>query len=386
MNATQEPFSILSRDGFARTGRYRTAHGPFQTPNFMPVGTLASVKGIDCERLSEVGAEITLVNTYHLWQRPGDELIQRLGGVHVFENWNGPILSDSGGFQVFSLQGIRKVTEEGVQFQSHLDGHKLFLSPEKAIAIQENLGVDIAMVLDECPRWDLSYDAQVASLERTHRWAKRCLEARRKEGLQLFSITQGACHRALRTLSAETLAALPFDGHAIGGVSVGEPKEEMLGVLSYHVQQLPDHRIRYLMGVGTPLDIFEGVATGVDLFDCVMPTRSGRFARAFVSGEEPYLNIRNARFKEDREPLDRACSCVCCRNYSRAYLHHLFRCSEMLGPQMLSLHNLAFYLGTLKQIRDSIVKGTFERLLQAERHRWSDVEATPRNDGEDEDV
>ena len=357
--------------GEARKGTFETGHGTFDTPNFMPVGTRASVKGVDCERLKETGAQITLVNTYHLWLRPGHEEIKRLGGIHRFCNWDGPILSDSGGFQIFSLQGIRKLSEEGVEFRSHIDGSPQFLSPEKAIEIQEALGVDIAMVLDECPAADMDYAAVEKSLQMTHRWAVRCLAARQQpDRTALFGITQGGMHRDLRTRSAEYLSTLDLDGLAIGGLSVGEPKPVMYEVLSYHVAQLPKNGIRYLMGVGTPQDIVEAVSRGVDLFDCVMPTRAGRFGRAYIRGAVPYLNIKNAVFRDDTEPLDTSCRCLACRAYSRAYIHHLFRVDEMLGPILLSIHNLTHYLDLMHSIRSAIADGTFETLYANEHARW----------------
>ncbi len=364
-------FQIHCEDGLARAGEFTTEHGTFSTPNFMPVGTKATVKGVDVERLKEVGTEITLVNTYHLWQRPGHELIRDLGGVHSFCNWHGPILSDSGGFQVFSLQEIREVTEQGVHFRSHVDGRKLFLTPELSIEIQEALGVDIAMVLDECPPGDWPHDKTAESLEMTHRWASRSLDSREKSTTNIFGITQGGCYQDLRTQSAEYLSTLPFDGMAIGGLSVGEPKEKMYEVLSYHPAQLPKDKIRYLMGVGTPQDIVEAVYRGVDLFDCVMPTRSGRFGRAFVGGEKPYINIRNAVHGRDLEPLDPECGCLCCRNYSRAYIHHLFRVEEMLGPQLLSIHNLVHYLDLIKSIQRAIREGRYEEMYKQEMDRWA---------------
>lgn len=366
-------FSLTHSSSSARCGLATCHHGTFETPNFMPVGTKASVKGIDVERLKEAGTQITLVNTYHLWLRPGHETIKKLGGIHKFSAYDGPILSDSGGYQVFSLESLRKITEEGVEFRSHLDGTQLLLTPELSVQIQEALGVDIAMAFDECPPAAAPYDILASSLERTIRWEKRCLSARSREETALFGITQGGRFKELRTSSAQQLSELPFDSFAIGGLSVGEPKEVMYEVLSYHPEQLPHSKIRYLMGVGTPEDIITAVSYGVDLFDCVMPTRSGRFGRAFVSGAEPYLNIRNARFGSDADPLDSQCVCVACRNYSRAYLHHLFRSEEMLGPQLLSLHNVTYYLNFLRTIRDSIQNSTFHELYRNEKIRWKEV-------------
>ena len=368
-------YEKIKTSGNARLGRYHTAHGVFNTPNFMPVGTKATVKGVDAERLKETGCEITLVNTYHLWLRPGSALVSRLGGIHKFCSWDGPILSDSGGYQVFSLRGIRKISEEGVEFRSHLDGSKQFLSPEGSIGVQEELGVDIAMALDECPASDMEKDAVAKSLEMTIRWAQRSLNARRKDTTSIFGITQGGRHRDLRTKAAEELSKISFDGMAVGGLSVGEPKEIMYEVLSYHVAQLPDAKIRYLMGVGTPEDIVTAVREGVDLFDCVMPTRAGRFGRAFITGHAPFINIKNAQFAESTEPLDKTCSCIACRRYSRGYINHLFKAGEMLGPQLVSTHNLTHYLTLMRNIRESIEKGTFEELYANEKGRWRDIES-----------
>ncbi len=376
-----ERFEVVSKEGNARLGRFTTGHGTFDTPNFMPVGTRASVKGVDVERLYELGTQITLVNTYHLWLRPGPELIQSLGGIQRFCGWRGPILSDSGGYQVFSLKSIRTIEEEGVHFRSHLDGAALLLTPEKSIQIQEMLGVDIAMVLDECPAPGLSFSDVERSLSMTHRWALRSLGARKNaDQLSVFCITQGGTFQELRTRSAETLASasvdgVGFDGCAIGGLSVGEPKPRMYEVLSYHPQQLPEKKIRYLMGVGTPEDIVEAVYRGVDLFDCVMPTRAGRFGRAFVSGEEPFFNIKNARYANDQSSLDERCLCIACRSYSRAYIHHLFKVGEMLGPQLLSVHNLTHYLSLVGAIRRAIQHGVYESFYKAEKARWVSTNA-----------
>ena len=370
MSQEIKSFHVHSTCGKARRGEYITASGPFSTPNFMPVGTRGSVKGVDVERLREIGTEITLVNTYHLWLRPGPSVVRALGDIHAFCNFHGPILSDSGGFQVFSLKGMRTLSEEGVEFRSHLDGAKKFLSPEKSIEIQEELGVDIAMVLDEGPAGTLDHAAVEKSLHMTHRWARRSLAARKHDRTSIFGITQGGVFRDLRTLSAENLSEVPFDGMAIGGLSVGESKESMYDVLSYHPEQLPANKIRYLMGVGTPEDIVEAVSQGVDLFDCVMPTRSGRFGRAFITGAEPFINIKNSRFALDTTPLDESCGCVACRNYSKGYVHHLFKVGEMLGPQLLSIHNLSHYLTLMRGIRSAIEEGSFGELHARERARW----------------
>lgn len=363
-------FEQMAHCALARRGRFHTAHGSFDTPNFMPVATQASVKGLDTAELKQLGAQITLVNTYHLMLRPGSALIHELGGIHKFMAWDGPILSDSGGYQVFSLKHIRSLSEEGVTFRSHLDGAEFFLSPEKAVQIQEELGVDIAMVLDECPAGDLAFGDAEKSLERTLRWAKRCLQSRHRDQTLLFAITQGCMHKDLRTRAAAELGEMEFDGTAIGGLSVGERKEQMYEVLSYHAQQLPASKIRYLMGVGTPADIVEAVSQGVDLFDCVMPTRAGRFGRAFVNAEQPFINIRNAEYRNDSTALDNTCGCLCCRTYSRAYLHHLFKAREMLGPMLISLHNLAHYMDLMKNIRSSIEQGEFVNLKARIGARW----------------
>lgn len=368
-------FSVLQSDAKARRGEFATRSGTFETPNFMPVGTQASVKGVDVERLRELGTQITLVNTYHLWLRPGSAHIKSLGGIHKFCGFSGPILSDSGGFQVFSLKDLRKVTEEGVYFKSHIDGASKFLSPEVSVGVQQELGVDIAMMFDECPSPEQTREDIQKSLDLTLRWAKRSLDARTDPGMCLFGITQGCVDKELRTYSAQAIRELSFDGFAIGGLSVGEAKEDMYEVLSYHPDQLPADKIRYLMGVGTPGDIVEAVNNGVDLFDCVMPTRSGRCGRAFISGPEPFINIRNAKFSEDQNPLDSSCKCLACRNYGRAYIHHLFKVEEMLGPQLMSIHNLSHYLSLMQEIRESIRLSRFQEVYKREYVRWKNYRA-----------
>lgn len=371
---SSDRYSLKMKVGEARRGSFRTRSGVFETPTFMPVGTKASVKGVDVERLAECGASVMLVNTYHLWLRPGHERIKRVGGIHAFSGWKGPILSDSGGYQVFSLKGIRSITEEGVEFRSHLDGSKQFLSPEKSIEVQQTMGVDIAMAFDECPASTLDFATIEKSLAMTIRWAKRSLAARTDAEMCMFGITQGALHRELRTRSAEQIRDIPFDGYAIGGLSVGEPKDAMYEVLSYHVQQLPESHIRYLMGVGTPEDIIEAVHRGVDIFDCVMPTRSGRFGRVFVDTDPPFMNIKNARYAEDTGPIDPGCTCIACRRYSRAYIHHLFKVGEMLGPQLASIHNLTHYLSFMRTIREAIETGDFPSLYDRIKARWATLD------------
>ncbi len=374
-------FHIQAKDGLARRGVFHTPHGSYDTPAFKPVGTKATVKGIDVERLKDLGAQIILVNTYHLWLRPGPETVESLGGIHRFSGWDGPILSDSGGYQVFSLKGMRKLSEEGVEFRSHIDGEKRFLTPELAIQIQSQLGVDIAMVLDECPPADLPFADAEKSLRMTLRWANRCLDARARDDLGIFGITQGALHRELRTQAIAGLLEIDetrqargergFQGFAIGGLSVGESTAQMDEVLSYHPEQLPVDRPRYLMGVGTPRDIVTAVRYGIDQFDCVMPTRAGRFGRAFVSGVPATINIKNAQFARSSEPLEAGCDCLACRNYSRGYINHLFKADEMLGPQLVSIHNLAHYQRLMSAIRAAIEQGTFEELYKAEVERFS---------------
>jgi queuine tRNA-ribosyltransferase len=327
-----------------------------QTPVFMPVGTAASVKSLTTEQLSQLGPEIILCNTYHLMLRPGAELIEEMGGVHRFMGWNGAVLSDSGGFQLFSLASIRKIREEGVEFQSHIDGSRHFLSPERSVDIQNRLGVDIAMAFDECPSHGLSEQAVEESMELTHRWASRSLGAGNGR-TALFGIVQGGTYPRLRRRSVETVAAMDFDGLAIGGLSVGEPKEAMRETVALTAELLPSDRPRYLMGVGTPEDLLEGVAAGVDMFDCVMPTRNARNGTLFTSGGK--LSIRNARFRNDPRPIDPECLCLTCRTISRAYLRHLNTAGEIAASVYSTIHNLWFYLDLMRKIRDSIASNSF---------------------------
>ncbi|HXG58469.1 MAG TPA: tRNA guanosine(34) transglycosylase Tgt [Thermoanaerobaculia bacterium] len=355
-STSQFRFRVSHTDGAARRGEIVTRHGTIQTPVFMPVGTVASVKGLTTDQLAQLGPEIILCNTYHLMLRPGVDLIERLGGIHRFMGWSGAVLTDSGGFQIFSLAAIRRLREEGVEFRSHLDGSKHFLSPEKAVEIQSRMGVDIAMALDECPPYGLEKSGVEASMELTHRWAKRCLAVPRG-ATALFGIVQGGIHPDLRKRSAETIGAMDFDGVAIGGVSVGEPKEEMLEVTRFTAPLLPADKPRYLMGVGTPEDLVEGVAAGIDMFDCVMPTRNARNGTLFTS--EGRVAIRNARYAADDSPLDPACSCMTCRTVSRAYLRHLFMSNEIAAMVYNTVHNVAFYLDLMGTIRQSIASNSF---------------------------
>jgi queuine tRNA-ribosyltransferase len=337
----------------ARLGKITTPHGTFETPMFMPVGTLATVKTIAPEELEEMGAGIILSNTYHLWLRPGEDLIAEAGGLHAFMNWEKGILTDSGGFQVFSLSDMRRIEEEGVHFKSHLDGSKLFLSPEKAINIQNKLGPDIMMSFDECPPFDESYDYVKKSVERTSRWAERGLEAHQNPDRQgLFGIVQGAGFEDLRKQSAKDLTSMDFAGYSIGGLSVGEPKEDMYRVLDFTTPLLPEDKPRYLMGVGTPDALIEGVMRGVDMFDCVLPTRIARNGTTMTS--KGRVVIKNAIYARDFRPLDEKCGCYTCRNYTRAYLRHLLKSDETFGLRLTSYHNLYFLLDLMKKVRQAI--------------------------------
>lgn len=342
----------------ARRGIVHTPHGDIQTPVFMPVGTQATVKAMRPEQVAEMGANIILSNTYHLYLRPGHELIKEAGGLHKFMNWDRAILTDSGGFQVFSLGKLRKITEEGVRFQSHIDGSRHMLSPEKAIEIQNALGSDIMMAFDECAPYPADRRYVKDSLERTTRWLKRCKDAHKDiEKQSLFGIMQGGMYQDLRKQSAEEIVALDLPGYAIGGLSVGEPKELMLEVLDYCVDYLPADKARYLMGVGSPDYLFEGVERGVDMFDCVLPTRIARHGMAMTSHGR--VNIKNAKYERAFEPLDSECDCYTCRNYSKAYLRHLFKADEMLSSMLLSNHNLHFLLKMMENIRLSIEEERF---------------------------
>ena len=318
----------------------------------MPVGTRASVKGVQPGELRELGTQIVLANTYHLALRPGSDVVADLGGLHAFMGWDGPILTDSGGFQVFSLADQRKVTDDRVVFRSHIDGSVLELTPERAIEIQEQLGADCIMCLDECPPHDAPREQLQAAVDRTTDWAGRCRDGQRRDDQALFGILQGGTDAALREKSAQGLLELDFPGYAVGGLSVGETPEAMYSTLDFTVPMLPEDRPRYLMGVGRPIDIIESVCRGIDLFDCVMPTRNARNATAFTSTGR--VKIRNARYERDAAPLDRDCNCPACSRFSRAYLRHLFMCGEMLGPILLSLHNVAYYQGLMRDLRAAV--------------------------------
>lgn len=342
----------------ARLGKIYTNHGVIETPIFMPVGTKATVKAMTPEELKELDAQIILSNTYHLFLRPGDKLIKEAGGLHKFMNWNRPILTDSGGFQVFSLGKLRKIKEEGVDFRSHIDGSKQFISPEKAMEIQNNLGSDIMMAFDECVPYPASYEYTKKSMERTTRWAKRCKDAHKNPDNQaLFGIVQGGMYEDLRRESVKQITELDFPGYAVGGLSVGEPRDLMCEVMDYTVDLLPKDKPRYLMGVGTPDYLFEAVERGIDMADCVLPTRMARHG-AFLTSKGQ-LTIKNAKYKNDFSPIDEKCNCYTCRNFSRAYIRHLFNEKEILGARLASIHNLFFLINLMKSIRISIRENNF---------------------------
>jgi len=363
-------FERLKTDGStgARLGRVSTDHGTFLTPAFMPVGTLGTVKSLTPEELVGVGVEILLANTYHLYLRPGHETIERLGGLHRFIHWERPILTDSGGYQIFSLGDLRKISEEGVTFQSHLDGSLHFLTPEKVVEIQRALGVDIAMVLDECIPYPSPYEYAKVSTERTGRWARRSLQALREGDPALFGIVQGGVFRDLREESARQLRDLGFSGFALGGLSVGEPRNLMLEILGWTTPLLPEDAPRYLMGVGTPRDILDAIMQGIDLFDCVLPTRNARNGSLFTSYGR--LSIKQARYAQDDRPIEEGCGCYTCRHYSRAYLRHLYLSKEILSSRLNTIHNLFYYLGLLKKIRAAIDGGTLLDLQRDFLRQW----------------
>jgi queuine tRNA-ribosyltransferase len=363
-------FELVAQDRQtkARHGRLTIAHGVVDTPAFMPVGTQGTVKAVTPSELRELKAEIVLGNTYHLFVRPGLDVIRHFNGLHRFMNWDGPILTDSGGYQIFSLAKLRKITEEGVRFQNHVDGTPAFISPEIAIQIQVELGSDIAMALDECPPWPCEYDYAARSAEMTTRWARRCVTAFRRMGVtaceeehadtQLFGIVQGGTYEELRKQSAQAIVELNFDGYAIGGVSVGEPEEEMGRAIESSEPFLPQEKPRYAMGLGTPPQLLEMIARGMDLFDCVLPTRLARNGTAFTSAGT--LNLKNAEFALQTEPIAEGCACPACAGFSRGYIRHLIKAEEILGLRLITLHNLHFYLDLMRQARSEIQKGSFE--------------------------
>ena len=353
-------YELLKQEGRAKRGIFHTVHGDIQTPVFMNVGTIGAIKGaVSTEDLKEIHCQVELSNTYHLHVRPGDKLIKEIGGLHKFMNWDKPILTDSGGFQVMSLTGLRKLTEEGVTFSSHVDGKKFFLSPEESMKIQHKLDSNITMCLDECVKLPAPYETVKKSVEMSMRWAKRSREAFiDRDGYGIFGIQQGGDYEDLRGWSAEQLKNIGFDGYAIGGLAVGEGQETMFKVLDYAPGMLPEDKPRYLMGVGRPDDIVGAVLRGVDMFDCVMPTRSGRTAQAFTARGP--VNIRNARHREDPRPLEAECDCPLCRNYSRAYIHHLQKCNEVLAVMLLTWHNIRYYQRLMQGLRQAIEDGKLE--------------------------
>jgi len=349
-------FTISTFDGNARRGQITTKRGTINTPAFMPVGTNATVKAMNSDEMRELGAEIILSNTYHLYLRPGHDIIKSVGGLHEFMQWGGPILTDSGGFQVFSLSPLRKIRNDGVEFRSHIDGSLHFLTPELVMEIQGALGSDIAMVFDECTPYPADREYALNSLTLTTKWAKRCLDAR-NSGQALFGIVQGGMYSDLRKQSAEELIEMDFNGYALGGLSVGEPKELMYEMVNYTTPLLPAEKPRYLMGIGDLLDVFEAVAAGIDMFDCVMPTRNARNGTLFTS--QGRISIKREEFKKDAGPLDPECTCYTCQNYSRAYLRHMFMSREILSMRLNTIHNIHFFLEFFRQMREAIGKGEF---------------------------
>ena len=367
-------FTLLATDGAARAGRMDTPRGVVETPIFMPVGTLGTVKGMTPEELDSVGAQIILGNTYHLHLRPGEQVVRRLGGLHRFMNWPRPILTDSGGFQVFSLGELNKVTEEGAHFQSHLDGTRLFLGPEEAVAIQEALGSDIMMCLDHLVPLPAQEPVLREALQRTTRWAARCKAARRADGA-LFGIVQGGTLPHLRRESAEGLLEIGFDGYALGGLSVGEPAQAMYETVAATTPLLPPGQPRYLMGAGEPADLIQAIGHGIDMFDCVLPTRNARTGTLYT--RRGRVNIKQARYKEDPAPLDAECACAACRQYSRAYLNHLYRNSEILGMRLNTLHNLQFYLDLVRGARQAILEGRYPAHARDFLARYNEGQGEP---------
>ncbi|MBA6224205.1 tRNA guanosine(34) transglycosylase Tgt [Colwellia sp. MB02u-18] len=367
-------YELLTKDGKARRGRLTFDRGTIETPAFMPVGTYGTVKGMKAEEVAETGAEIILGNTFHLMLRPGTEIIEQHGGLHGFMNWDKPILTDSGGFQVFSLGKMRKITEEGVKFSSPVNGEKIMLTPERSMEVQRSLGSDIVMIFDECTPYPASHEESKVSMELSLRWAQRSKDAHEGNLNALFGIVQGGMYEDLREVSVNGLTSIGFDGYAIGGLSVGEPKEDMIRILDHTAPLIPENKPRYLMGVGKPEDLVEGVRRGIDMFDCVMPTRNARNGHLFVTNG--VIKIRNARHKTDTGPLDPECDCYTCKNYSRAYLHHLDKCNEILGSQLNTMHNLRFYQRVMQGLRDAIEQGKLDTFV-AEFYALRDLPVPP---------
>jgi queuine tRNA-ribosyltransferase len=355
-------YDLISTDGKARRGRLTFDRGVVETPAFMPVGTYGTVKGMKTEEVEATGAHIILGNTFHLMLRPGTDIIEQHGGLHEFMNWKGPILTDSGGFQVFSLGKMSKITEEGVRFSSPVNGEKIMLTPERSMEVQRSLNSDIVMIFDECTPYPASHKESKDSMELSLRWAQRSKNAHGDSPNALFGIVQGGMYEDLREVSVAGLKAIEFDGYAIGGLSVGEPKEDMVRILDHTAPLIPKNKPRYLMGVGKPEDLVEGVRRGIDMFDCVMPTRNARNGHLFVN--TGVIKIRNASHKTDTAPLDETCDCYTCKNYSRAYLHHLDKCKEILGSQLNTLHNLHFYQKVMQGLRDAIEQGKLDAFVE----------------------
>jgi queuine tRNA-ribosyltransferase len=349
---------IIKKDGTARLGTLLTEHGNIDTPVFMPVGTQGVVKAMTHKELRETGATMILANAYHLYLRPGDEMIRRLGGIHAFSGWDGAMLTDSGGYQIFSLGLLREIKEDGVLFQSHIDGSRHFLTPEKMIKVQENIGADIAMCLDECVSYPSSYEYTDESVDLTSRWARRCKETKSDDGQKLFGIIQGGFYKDLRLKSAHELLEMDFDGYAIGGLSVGEPKSLMWDMVDTVIGLLPQEKPRYMMGVGMPEDLLEGIKRGVDMFDCIIPTRLARNGTLFTWDGK--MNLKNARYTEDARPIDETCSCYTCRTFSRAYLRHLLVSHELTSFYLNTVHNVFFYMKFMQMIRDAVCRGSFD--------------------------
>ena len=357
-------FKLISTDGRARRGQLQFERGTVETPAFMPVGTYGTVKGMTPEEVTESGAEILLGNTFHLWLRPGMEVMRAHGGLHNFMSWQGPILTDSGGFQVFSLGAMRKITEEGVHFRSPINGEKVFMDAEVSMSIQYDLGSDIVMIFDECTPYPATWDEAKDSMEMSLRWAQRSRDEfdRLENPNALFGIIQGGVYEDLRDISMAGLTSIGFDGYAVGGLAVGEPKEDMHRILRHVLPRLPEDKPRYLMGVGKPEDLVEGVRRGVDMFDCVMPTRNARNGHLFTTTE--IVKIRNAKHKTDTSPLDSECDCYTCKNYSRGYLHHLDKCNEILGARLNTIHNLRFYQRLMTELRSAIEENRLEKYVE----------------------
>lgn len=352
-------YNLLHKDknSNARYGNIETNYGTYLTPMFMPVGTQATVKTLSVEELYNINSAFILSNTYHLWLRPGEDIVNKAGGLHKFTNYNGPILTDSGGFQVFSLAKKKDITEQGVYFNSHIDGKRIFLTPEKSIEIQNKLDSDIAMCFDECPPYPATYEYMKNSVERTIRWAKRCKDSHQNERQSMFGIVQGGEFSDLREYSAKETVKLNFDGYSIGGTSVGEGKDVMYKMIDDAIKFLPEDKPRYLMGVGEPIDILEGIERGIDMFDCVLPTRLARHGHAFTLDGK--INLRNAKYKEDFTPVDNNCDCYCCKSYTKAYIRHLLVAEETLGQRLLSIHNLRFLIKHCENIREAIKQDNF---------------------------